>query len=333
MRAVKAHLKEYCCMTQLAQDKIIPEPTTARSTATTPKPTAADGSRLIVFLHALAFVAGFTLVFTLIGSAAGLIGQNLNHYLPAVQRVGAVLLFIFALVTLGVFRWLVDQISARTDLEQNPAAAALVSVLNFFNTLLYTEKRVMAMHQVNRKWGYLSSALLGVSFSAGWTPCVGPILGGIWMLAQSSATVGQGASLHAIYSLGLGIPFLLTAAAFTTSTRALRRLNRHANIVGIISGLFLLMVAALLWNGTLTTLTTRFDFLNQFMLRIGEWTSNVEMDMSAAAPMGDIASLSIASGAPLAFIAGLLSFLSPCVLPLIPAYIGYLSGTAVGNKS
>ena len=320
-------------MTQLAHDKIIPEPTTARSTVATPKPTVTDGSRLIVFLHALAFVAGFTLVFTLIGSAAGLIGQNLNHYLPAIQRFGAVLLFIFALVTLGVFRWLVDQISARTDLEQNPAAAALVSVLNFFNTLLYTEKRVMAMHQVNRKWGYLSSALLGVSFSAGWTPCVGPILGGIWMLAQSSATVGQGASLHAIYSLGLGIPFLLTAAAFTTATRTLRRLNRHANIVGIISGLFLLVVAALLWNGTLTTLTTRFDFLNQFMLRIGDWTSNVEMDMSAAAPLGDISSLSMAGAAPLAFFAGLLSFLSPCVLPLIPAYIGYLSGTAVGNKS
>ena len=320
-------------MTQLAQDKIITEPTTARSTVATPKPTVTDGSRLIVFLHALAFVAGFTLVFTLIGSAAGLIGQNLNHYLPAIQRFGAVLLFIFALVTLGVFRWLVDQISARTDLEQNPAAAALVSVLNFFNTLLYTEKRVMAMHQVNRKWGYLSSALLGVSFSAGWTPCVGPILGGIWMLAQSSATVGQGASLHAIYSLGLGIPFLLTAAAFTTATRTLRRLNRHANIVGIISGLFLLVVAALLWNGTLTTLTTRFDFLNQFMLRIGDWTSNVEMDMSAAAPLGDISSLSMAGAAPLAFFAGLLSFLSPCVLPLIPAYIGYLSGTAVGNKS
>lgn len=320
-------------MTQLAQDKIIPEPTTARGTVATPKPTVTDGSRLIVFLHALAFVAGFTLVFTLIGSAAGLIGQNLNHYLPAIQRFGAVLLFIFALVTLGVFRWLVDQISARTDLEQNPAAAALVSVLNFFNTLLYTEKRVMAMHQVNRKWGYLSSALLGVSFSAGWTPCVGPILGGIWMLAQSSATVGQGASLHAIYSLGLGIPFLLTAAAFTTATRTLRRLNRHANIVGIISGLFLLVVAALLWNGTLTTLTTRFDFLNQFMLRIGDWTSNVEMDMSAAAPLGDISSLSMAGAAPLAFFAGLLSFLSPCVLPLIPAYIGYLSGTAVGNKS
>ena len=320
-------------MTQLAQDKIITEPTTARSTVATPKPAVTDGSRLIVFLHALAFVAGFTLVFTLIGSAAGLIGQNLNHYLPAIQRFGAVLLFIFALVTLGVFRWLVDQISARTDLEQNPAAAALVSVLNFFNTLLYTEKRVMAMHQVNRKWGYLSSALLGVSFSAGWTPCVGPILGGIWMLAQSSATVGQGASLHAIYSLGLGIPFLLTAAAFTTATRTLRRLNRHANIVGIISGLFLLVVAALLWNGTLTTLTTRFDFLNQFMLRIGDWTSNVEMDMSAAAPLGDISSLSMAGAAPLAFFAGLLSFLSPCVLPLIPAYIGYLSGTAVGNKS
>jgi len=320
-------------MTQLAQDKVFQEQAASsveRVETVKRKPTG-DGSRLVVFLHALAFVAGFTVVFTLIGTAAGLVGSNLNAYLPLMQRVGAILLVIFALVTLGVFRWLVNWVSRHTELDKNPAAAALVSVLDFFNTLLYTEKRVVAMHQVNRKWGYLSSALLGVSFSAGWTPCVGPILGSIWLLAQDSATVGQGAALHAVYSLGLGIPFLLTAAAFTTATRTLRRINRHANIVGVISGFFLLLVAFLLWTGSLNTLTARFDTLGQLMLRIAEWTSNVEMDLTGAT---DITTQGIGGAAPLAFFAGLLSFLSPCVLPLIPAYIGYLSGTAVSsNKS
>lgn len=285
-----------------------------------------DGSRLAVFLHALAFVLGFTVVFTLIGSAAGLLGQNLNAYLPMVQRIGAVLLAIFGLVTLGVFRWLVNRLSTRTDLNANPAAAALVSILNFFNTLLYTEKRVTEMHQVNRNWGYLSSGLLGVSFSAGWVPCVGPILGSILFLAGDTATVGQGASLLAIYSLGLGIPFLITGAAFSTVTRFLRRLNRYANIVSIVSGLFLLYVAYLLGSGTLATLTTQFAFLNEWSASIEEWIGTV------SGTNGDIISLSLVSAAPLAFFAGVISFISPCVLPLVPAYIGYLSGAALNNR-
>lgn len=285
-----------------------------------------DGSRLVVFLHALAFVIGFTVVFTIIGSAAGLLGKNLNAYLPMVQRIGAILLAIFGLVTLGVFRWLVNLLSTHTDLNTNPAAAALVSVLNFFNTLLYTEKRMTEMHQVNRNWGYLSSGLLGISFSAGWVPCVGPILGSILFLASDTATVGQGASLLAIYSLGLGIPFLITGAAFSSVTRFLRRVNRYANIVSIVSGLFLLYVAYLLGSGTLATLTTQFAFLNEWSASIEEWIGTV------SGTNGDIISLSLVSAAPLAFFAGLISFISPCVLPLVPAYIGYLSGAALNNR-
>lgn len=289
-------------------------------------PTVEEAGRLAVFLHALAFVIGFSAVFTLLGSAAGLIGQSLNQYLPAIQRLGAVMLVVFGLITLGVFRWLAQAIRSRSDLQQNPAAAALVSILEFFNALLYTEKRVAGMHQVNRKWGYLSSALLGVTFSAGWVPCIGPILASIFFLAGDSATVSQGAALLAIYSLGLGIPFLITGAAFSRASKALRRLNRHANIVSIISGLFLFYVAYLLWTDSLALLTTRFSFLNQ-------WIFNLENSVAAfSGTGGDIIGLSLVAGAPLAFFAGLISFLSPCVLPLVPAYIGYLSSTAVGGQ-
>ena len=159
-----------------------------------------ESRRLVVFLHALAFVFGFTAVFTLIGSAAGLLGQNLNFYLRPIQQIGAVMLVIFALITLGGFRWLANRLRTTIDLPQNPAATALVSFLEFFNALLYTERRVTEMHKVNRNWGYLSSALLGVSFSAGWVPCVGPILASIFFLAQDSAMLGLSVSSAVSFS-------------------------------------------------------------------------------------------------------------------------------------
>lgn len=308
-------------MAQVTSQPIAPERTTAPRTL----PVAEPASRLHVFLHAVAFVVGFGAVFTLLGSAAGLLGRSLNEFLPVIQRLGAILLIIFGLITIGAFRWLSNAISSRAALATNPAAAALVSILDFFNTLLYTEKRVSGMHNVNRRWGYLSSALLGVSFSAGWVPCVGPILASIFFLASDSATAAQGALLLAIYSLGLGIPFLITGAMFSRATRALRRLNRHAGVVSIVSGLFLFYVAYLLWTDSLASLTTRFIFLN-------EWIFSLEESLAlSSATGGDILSASLLAAAPLAFLAGLISFLSPCVLPLVPAYIGFLSGAAVGG--
>lgn len=290
------------------------------------QPRREGSGRLAVFLHAFAFVFGFGAVFTLIGSAAGLLGHSLNFYLRPIQQFGALMLVIFALITLGVFRWLANRMRATIDLDQNPAAAALVSFLDFFNALLYTERRVTDMHKVNRNWGYLSSVLLGVSFSAGWVPCVGPILASIFFLAQDSATVGQGAGLLAIYSLGLGIPFLITGAAFSSASHFLRRLNRHAGIVSIISGIFLLYVAYLLWSDSLAMLTTRFNFLNEWVFALEEQVADV------SGTGGDIISLSFLGAAPLAFFAGLISFISPCVLPLVPAYLGYLSGAAVSSR-
>jgi cytochrome c-type biogenesis protein len=292
------------------------------------------GSRLVVFFHALAFVIGFGVVFVVLGSLAGLLNQSLSQnpfqsralIEEAMRRLGAILLVIFALITLGIVHRVVQWLRRRVDLRANPAAAALVDVLEFFNNLLYTERRILNMHRVNRSWGYLSSGLLGVGFAAGWTPCVGPILGSIWLLAGSSATVGQGAALLAVYSLGLGIPFLITGAAFSSTTPLLRRINRHANIVSIVSGVFLLYVAYLLWTDSLALMATRLGALNS------QWIIGMEDSITTLfGGGGDMLGLGLLAAMPLAFLAGLISFISPCVLPLVPAYLGYLSGAALGG--
>lgn len=274
------------------------------------------------FLHSLAFVLGFGLIFTLLGSAAGLMGRNLNYLLPVVQKFGAVLLVFFALVVTGLVNRLATSLRARMDLEANPAAALLVRGLDMANGLFYTERRVAQMHEVRKGWGYLSSILMGVSFSAGWVPCVGPILASILFLAGDTATVVTGASLLAVFSLGLGIPFLITGAAFGTVSGWLRGLNRHTGIISYVSGIFLVAVAYLLWQDQLVRLTASFGVLNVITLQWEEWFTEawgLTINLDA----------SLVASAPLAFLAGLIGFFSPCVLPLIPAYIGYLSGTSL----
>ncbi|HEY63989.1 MAG TPA: hypothetical protein G4O02_05405 [Caldilineae bacterium] len=267
------------------------------------------------FLHAAAFVAGFGLVFTLLGASVGLIGYVLYQFLPFVQQVGGVLLIIFGLVTMGLFSWLSGRLRARPDWRRQWWRAALVSVLDFFTSLLYTERR--AQMKVSRR-GYLSSFMMGIFFSAGWVPCVGPILAAILLLASQEQTVAQGTILLAVYSLGLGIPFLATGAAFSTVTPLLRRLNRYAGIVSLLSGLFLIFVGWLLLTDQMRVLS------DVFLGRFGQGLIAVESRF-------DLSTSGVTM--PLAFLAGLLSFFSPCVLPLIPGYIGYLSGASLAGTS
>lgn len=282
----------------------------------------ASVSRAVIFLHSFAFVLGFSVIFTLLGVAAGLLGYGFSIWF---QRVGAILLVILALTTLGVFRWLVRVVSESTDLETNGAAALLVKVMDFFNNLLYSERRVVEMHNVNRNWGYLSSFVVGMSFGAGWTPCVGPILGSIWFLTGSNETIVQATALMGIYSLGLGIPFLITGAAFGSATKFLRKLNRYSNVVGIISGILLIAIAYYLWTDELAALAGQFPVFTDMAIELEEWVT------TTLGFGGDIINASLLVSAPVAFIAGIVSFVSSCVLPLVPGYLSYLSGASLSG--
>ncbi len=157
---------------------------------------------------------------------------------------------------------------------------------------------------------YWRSALVGVIFAAGWTPCVGPILSGILLLAAQEQTWLQGAVLLAAYSVGLGIPFLLAGALFSKLTDYLPRFYKWLPTISLISGVLLILIALLLFTDTLSRLSQFGGFLSVEQSLVGEGTTQVSLV--------------------LAFLGGLVSFLSPCVLPLVPAYLGYLSGAVFG---
>jgi len=184
--------------------------------------------RRATFLHALSFVLGFSLVFVALGASVGLIGYLLYDFIPIIQKIGGVLLIVFGLHYMGVLKIL----------------------------CLYQERRVA--FRGNPQLGYLSSLLVGVFFGAGWTPCIGVTLSGILLLASNTATVGRGALLLAVYSAGLGIPFLLMGLALDRLSGWLRSLNRRMNLVSIISGLFLIGMGIIVYTNTIGKLNAWF---------------------------------------------------------------------------
>ncbi|UCC63277.1 MAG: sulfite exporter TauE/SafE family protein [Anaerolineae bacterium] len=188
--------------------------------------------RYEAFLHALFFVLGFTAIFVALGATASLIGQLLNQHIFTLQRIGGIIVIIFGLHTIGVVKIPFLYREARAEIESRP------------------------------QLGYLSSFLIGLVFAAGWTPCVGVVLSAIFLLAADSQTLGQGMLMLAAYSLGLGLPFLMVGGAFETIAPWLRKLNRHLNVVSMVSGVFLIAVGVAIFAGWLTYLARFGTFLN-----------------------------------------------------------------------
>ncbi len=161
------------------------------------------------------------------------------------------------------------------------------------------------------KVGGVRSYVTGLGFAAGWTPCIGPFLGAILSMSVT-AELGTRIAMLIAYTLGLGIPFLLVAALTDKMVPVLRRVQKHMRLVEIISGLLLIGIGLALLFGQMTQLSS---------VLAAAGPSELETMI-----LGN-ASLSI----PVAAIAGLLSFLSPCVLPLVPAYVGFIGGVAVNS--
>jgi cytochrome c-type biogenesis protein len=161
--------------------------------------------------------------------------------------------------------------------------------------------------------GYVPSFLMGVFFSAGWTPCIGPTLGAILALSSSTATISQGAFLLSGYSLGLGIPFVLFALTLDRAGGLLRSLKRHIRTIQLINGTLLILIGLAL--------------LTKQLAIIARWAQENNLYLEAGSLGGTAPTFFIA------VLAGLLSFLSPCVLPLVPAYIFYLTGHTISKTA
>jgi cytochrome c-type biogenesis protein len=179
--------------------------------------------RRVAFTHALLFVAGFSLVFLLLGASATALGRVLHQHRVWLERLGGLLIIFFGLVCLGVIKVGALQADRRVHLQHKPV-------------------------------GYLGSLLVGMAFAAGWTPCIGPILGGIFTLASATETVGRGMALLGAYSAGLAVPFLLAAWAVDGFLEWFQRFRRFLPWVMRVSGALLLLVGILLLTGQFTVL-------------------------------------------------------------------------------
>jgi cytochrome c-type biogenesis protein len=257
---------------------------------------AGAAPRLEIFVHALAFVLGFGTIFVILGMAATGLGRLLGDGVEFLAKVGGLVVILFGLFTAGALK------------------------ISFMS---YDTRRHFA---ARRDGSLLSSYMMGVFFSAGWTPCLGPTLGAILALGFQESTVAQGGFLLVGYCLGLGTPFLLTGLAVDRTLLVLRKLQRHMPAIKLATGLLLVGLGVLMlidafhlrlpgWVPTLSALKTRAA-QSAFQQSLFELETNLN-------PIGASPTFWMA------VLAGLLSFLSPCVLPLVPVYIGYLGGRAL----
>jgi len=182
-----------------------------------------SGRRRLAMIHASLFVIGFSLVFVLLGASATALGAALRFYKDVIMRVGGVLIIAFGLYCLGVIK------------------------LGF----LTQERRI---HLDRKPLGLLGSVLVGMAFGAGWSPCIGPILGGILSLAATEADLTRGMWLLVAYSAGLAVPFLLAAFAVESFLDWFQKFRKYLSVVQKASGALLVAVGLLIATGQFTRL-------------------------------------------------------------------------------
>jgi cytochrome c-type biogenesis protein len=180
-----------------------------------------------VIITSLFFILGFSLVFVSLGASATFLGQFLMERLTIFGKIAGVLLIIFGLHTIGVFKipFLLNE--ARVQANTKPASM-------------------------------IGAVIVGISFAFGWTPCIGPILSAILLVAAQQESVNQGIILLSIYSLGLAIPFLLTAMAINQFFSAFKKIRRHYHTIEIVSGILMIVIGVLIF-------TNRFTIIAQWL--------------------------------------------------------------------
>jgi cytochrome c-type biogenesis protein len=188
-----------------------------------------------VLMNSIFFIVGFSITFILLGASATWVGQLLVSRMRLFGQLAGIVLIVFGIHLTGLIK-----IKA-----------------------LYKDKR---FHNVQKPRGVFGALVLGLAFAFGWTPCIGPILAGILTIASTKQTVTEGMFLLAVYSAGLGIPFLLTSLALNQFLAFYGRFKKHFHAVEVVSGALVIAVGVLILTGSLSRLATYFSFLNRFAL-------------------------------------------------------------------
>ncbi len=214
-----------------------------------------------VFLSALFFVVGFSIVFTLLGAGASLVGQFLRAYQTEIAKVGGGLVIFFGLHFAGAFlrpNFLKELIGveafllalhlfgimSRDAFLNLTGALAVVLALYLFGAHEYLYRQLKT--EVRAEVSYIGAFLIGTVFAFGWTPCIGPILGSILFLASQQETVREGAIMLLLFSFGLGIPFLIAGLLFSVFLNFVKKFSRFFGVVEIIGGLLLISLGVML---------------------------------------------------------------------------------------
>lgn len=180
----------------------------------------------ITLFHSLVFVLGFSIIFVLLGATASLAGSILTRHLDIIRIVGGVLIIIMGVFVMDVVHIPFLQQEAKLRLKTRPA-------------------------------GYIGTLVVGMIFGAGWTPCTGPFLGSVLALAMTGETLGSGMALLTLYSLGLGIPFILSAIAISAFLSSFNKLKKHFKAIKMTSGAILIIMGVLLIMDKMTILIPR----------------------------------------------------------------------------
>lgn len=188
-------------------------------------------SNLYVLYKSIGFVIGFSIIFILMGASITSLGRLFIKNQAIFRKISGILIFIFGLHTTGVFKI----------------------------KLFYREKRFLSFRKTSGAFG---SVLIGMAFAAGWTPCVGPILSSILVYAGSMETIKRGITLLVFYSLGLAIPFILTALAVEKISDKLRKLGKYLNIISIFSGVLMIIMGILIFTNKVFILSQYLNFIN-----------------------------------------------------------------------
>lgn len=193
-------------------------------------------ARRTALVHGLLFVLGFTLVFLALGAGATLLGQVLLRHRAWINRVGGVVVIVFGLYLLGVLN------------------------IGFF-------ARERRLHLSDKPLGYLGTVFVGFAFGAGWTPCLGPILGSILLYTSSQADLARGMGLLTAYSLGLAVPFVASALAVERFMKVLQRMRRQLVWVSRISGILMIAIGLLMVTNYFTILSSYLQAITPEFLR------------------------------------------------------------------